>query len=71
VNFHNRPAVCSVTILGYVDAVNVLFKLWGFVRPAQLSEAGNPSAILIDNLPKEEEVASQRLPLDNAVFAQL
>ena len=54
-----------------MDAVNSLFKARHFPLPAAFSTAGNTSAILVENLYKEEKIANQRCPLDNKIFAQL
>jgi len=71
VNYHNRQCVRSKTAQGYTDAVNSLFKARHFPLPAVFSTAGNMSAILVENLYKEEKIANQRCPLDNKIFAQL
>jgi hypothetical protein len=39
--------------------------------PADLSDPNNMSAILINNMLREEQVARQRAPLDNEIFAKL
>jgi hypothetical protein len=70
-NFLDRLGVRANTVRGYADAVNVLFQKRGFVTPVRWSEAGNIPAVLVDNLAKEEDVASQRSPLNNRIFAQL
>ncbi len=53
------------------DAVNTLFQKRAFPMPAQWTEVGNIPLILVDNLKKEQDVASQRSPLDSRIFAQL
>ena len=70
-NYLNKEVLRSKTVHGYADAVNTLFQKRGFVKPVRWSEVGNVSAILIDNLAKEEDIGSQRSPLDNKIFAQL
>jgi hypothetical protein len=71
VNFTNKRKVRSSTVRGYAEAVNTLFSLRGFSIPANLSNPNNLTAILVKNFEKEENVASQRSPLDNEIFADL
>jgi hypothetical protein len=54
-----------------VTAVNTLFQLRGFKQPTNLSNPSNMAGIIINNLIKEETVASQRSPLDSTIFAEL
>ncbi len=56
---------------GYATAVNTLFQLRGFKQPIDLSNPSNMAGIIINNLIKEETVASQRRPLDSTVFVEL
>ncbi len=51
-------------------AVNMLFCLRGYKPPTDLSDRNNMPGIVINNLIKQEDVASQRAPLDNAIFAE-
>jgi len=50
---------------------NTLFQLRGYKQPTELSNPSNMPGIIINNLIKEETVASQRSPLDSAIFAEL
>jgi hypothetical protein len=59
------------TLHGYVTAVNTLFQLRGFKQPTDLSNPSNVAGIIINNLIKDETVASQCSPLDSTVFAEL
>ena len=70
-NFNDKEVVRAMTVRGYADAVNILFQKRGFVMPTRWSEPGNLPATLVENLAKEEVIASQRSPLDNKTFAQL
>ena len=70
-NFQDIETVRSKTARGYGDAVNTLFQKRGFPLPIRWSEAGNIPAVLVNNWSREEDVASQRSPLDNRIFAQL
>ncbi len=67
----NKNGVRSKTVKGYIKLINILFELRGFKPPADFSEPGNVVNILVSNLKKEEDVAKQRNPLDNAIFAKL
>ncbi len=59
------------TLHGHATAVNTLFQLWGFKQPTNLSNPSNMAGIIINNLIKEETVASQCSLLDSTVFAEL
>lgn len=71
INYLNKSGVRSKTVKGYMESINTLFELRGFKSPANFSEPSNVVNILVSNLKKEEEVAKQRNPLDNATFAKL
>jgi hypothetical protein len=51
--------------------VNTFFKLRGFTPPADLSDPSNMTSILINNMLRKEDLARQRAPLDNEIFAEL
>jgi hypothetical protein len=54
-----------------MTAVNTLFQLQGFKQPTNLSNPSNMAGVIINNLIKEETLASQSSPLDSTVFAEL
>jgi hypothetical protein len=54
-----------------VTAVNTLFQLRGFKQPTNLSNPSNMAGIIINNLIKEETLASQRSPLESTIYAEL
>jgi hypothetical protein len=58
------------TLRGYATAVNTLFQLRSFKEPTNLSKPSNMAGIIINNLIKEETLASQRSPLDSTIFAE-
>jgi hypothetical protein len=62
---------CPSIVRGYVTAVNTLFQLRDFKQPTNLSNPSNMPGIIINNLIKEENVASQRSHLDSTIFAEL
>ena len=70
-NCRNKALVRSDTVKGYAAAVNTLFTLRAFPPPANFDDPFNMSAILICNLAREENIARQRSPLDNAIFARM
>jgi hypothetical protein len=43
----------------------------GFKKPTDRSNPSNMAGIIINNLIKEVNVASQRSPLDSTIFAEL
>jgi hypothetical protein len=71
VNYNNKQVSHSATVQGYVKAVNNLFKLRSFSPPADLSNPNNMTAILLNNMLWEEDIARQCAPLDNEIFAKL
>ena len=71
INYYNKDVLQSSTLRGYVTAVNTLFQLRGYKQPTKLSNPSNMPGIIINNLIKEETVASQRSPLDSTIFTEL
>ncbi len=70
-NYNNKQVLWSATVQEYAKAVNNLFKLRTFSPPANLSDPNNMTAILLNNMLWEEDIARQRAPIDNKIFAQL
>ncbi len=70
-NYYNKEVLRSSTIKGYAMAVNTLFCLRGYKPPTNLSDKNNMPGIVINNLIKQEDVANQRAPLDNEIFAEI
>ncbi len=62
INYYNKDVFQLSTLRGYAAAVNTLLQLWGFKQPTDLSNPSNMAGIIINNLIKEETVASQRSP---------
>jgi hypothetical protein len=71
INYNNKQVLCSATVRGYAEAVNKLFKLTSFSPPADSSYPNNMTAILIDNMLREEDIGRQRASLDKKIFAEL
>jgi hypothetical protein len=71
VNYNNIEVLRSATVKKYAEAVNTLFRLQNLPPLADLSEPNNMSAILINNMLQEEQMAKQCAPLDNKIFAKL
>ena len=61
----------SKTVKGYVESINILFKLRGFPIPVDLSDKNNMCTKLIDALETEEVIAKQRNPITNEMFASM
>ncbi len=70
-NYYNKDVLRSSTLRGYATAVKTLFQLRGYKQPTELSNPSNMLGIIINNLIKEETVASQCSPLDSTIFAEL
>ncbi len=71
INYYNKDVLWSSTLRGYAIAVNTLFQLRGYKQPTKLSNPSNMPGIIINNLIKEETVASQRSPFDSTIFAEV
>jgi hypothetical protein len=71
INYNNTQVLYSETVQGCAKAVNNLFKLRRFSPPANLSNPNNMTAILLNNMLREEDIAKQRAPLNNKIFAEL
>jgi hypothetical protein len=71
INYYNKDVLQLSTFRGYATAVNTLFQLRGFKQPTNLSNPSNMAGIIINNLIKEETVASQHSLLDSTIFAEL
>ncbi len=71
VNFRNKDFLRSATVQGYTSSINSLFKLQDMKPPIDVADPNNVLGILINNLVKEEDIASQRSLLDSAIFAKL
>jgi hypothetical protein len=59
------------TLRGYALALGTLFTLRGFKPPIDISDPNNLGGIIITNCKREEDIAAQRSPLSNAIFAEL
>jgi hypothetical protein len=71
VNYNNKQILWSAMVQGYAKAVNNLFILRSFSPPADLSDLNNMTAILFNNMLREEDIARQCALLDNKIFAEL
>jgi hypothetical protein len=71
INYNNKQFLCSAMVQGYAKVVNNLFKLRSFSPPANLSNPNNMTAILLNNMLLEEDIARQHAPLNNKIFAKL
>jgi hypothetical protein len=71
INYKNKQVLWSAPVQGYAKAVNNLFKLRSFSPPANLSDPNNMTVILLNNMAREEDIARQRAPLNNKIFAEL
>jgi hypothetical protein len=71
INYNNKQVLCSAMVRDYAKVVNNLFKLRSFNPPAHLSDPNNMMAILLNNMLREKDIARQRAPLDNKIFAKL
>ncbi len=71
INYNNKQVLWSVTVQGYAEAVNNLFKLRSFSPLADSSDPNNMTVILLNNMLQEDNIARQRAPLDNKNLCQV
>jgi hypothetical protein len=73
VNYNNKRQLRSATVKGYAKAIDTLFKLRNYPLPADTENMQNltNTAILVHNLEREETIAKQRSPIDQAIFLML
>ena len=71
VNYTNKDGLRAATLSGYATAIGTLFTLRGYNPPVVTSDLNNEGSCIISNCKKEEDIAIQRLPLNNKIFAEL
>jgi hypothetical protein len=71
INYNNKQVIWSAMVQGYAKVVNNLFKLRSLSPLANFSNPNNMTAILLNNMLWEEDIARQRAPHDNKIFAKL
>ncbi len=71
INYNNKQTLCLEMVQSYAKAANTLFKLQKFAPPADWIDQNNMTAILVNNLLKEEDIARQWSSLNNSIFAEL
>jgi hypothetical protein len=64
VNYYNKNNLRSATLCGYTTTINTLFELQNYRLPIM-------AGVIINNVIKEENIAKQQAPLDNAIFAEI
>jgi hypothetical protein len=69
--YNTKQVLCSAMVHGYAKGVNNLFKLCHFNPPANLADPNNMMAFLLNNISRKEDIARQRAPLNNKIFANL
>ena len=69
VNYTNKDGLRAATLSGYATAIGTLFTLRGYNPPVVTSDLNNEGSCIISNCKKEEDIAIQRLPLNNKIFA--
>jgi len=70
VNYKNVKFIRSITCKGYAESVSLLFELRGHPNPADFADESNYTRMIVHHLEREEEVAKQRKPLDDKIFAE-
>ena len=68
-NYTNKDGLRAATLVGYAKVILILFTLQG--SPVDQSGPNNMGGIIIKNHEREEDIASQRYPLNSANLAKL
>lgn len=71
INIYNKDSLRSDTIKGYAKAAIKLFRLRDFPAPFDFNDTSSMAATVLNNYEEQEDIASQRLPLDDHIFAQI
>jgi len=71
VNYTNKDGLRAAIFSGYATAIGLLLSFQGFNPPVVMADLNNEGACIISNCKKQEDVALQRLPLNNRIFAEL
>ena len=58
------------TLYGYAQAINELYRLRNFPKPADMTDKNNECYIVYHNQLREEDVANQSSPLTTKIFVQ-
>jgi len=70
-NWNNKNELRSKTVRGYFNAVNNLFLLRDFHPPVNFDDKQNMAAVIVHNLEREEDIATQRKPITMEMFAEI
>jgi len=70
-NWNNKNELRSKTVRGYFNAVNNLFLLRDFSPPVNFDDKQNMAAVIVHNLEREEDIATQRKPITMEMFAEI
>ena len=71
VNYNNMATLRSATCRCYAQDVAKLFVLREYPSPVDFEDKTNWTTIIVNNLKTEEDIATQRLPLDDRIHAEL
>ena len=71
VNYNNLATLRSATCRSYAEDVSKPFVLRNFPSPVDFDDKTNWTTTIVNNLKKEEDIATQRLPLDDKIHAEL
>ena len=70
-NYKNLQNLRSATVKNYVIDAGKLYAMRGFKNPVDFNDPDNLVKIIVDNLQAEEDIATQRSPLTNEIYAEL
>ena len=71
VKYLNKSSLRSATCKGYALAVHKLFELRNFPSPVNFSDESNWIRKPVHNMEREEDIASQRKPVNDEIHAGL
>jgi hypothetical protein len=70
INYYNVTNLRSATLCGHTTAVDMPFELKKHRPPIDINHNNYMAGVIINNIIKEENIAVQRWPLDNTIFAE-
>jgi len=71
INWNNKNELRSKAVREYFNAVNNLFLLRNFPPPVNFDDKQNMAAVIVHNLEREEDIATQRKPITMEMFAEI
>ena len=61
-NYTNKDGLCAATLVGYANAISIMFTLQGFLSPIDPSDPNNMGGIIITNHKKRRTLKYSNTP---------